>query len=266
MRRIVRCRGLVVAIIALTSALFSPPAWGDTTPTEGGWRVEFTPILWAPSLDAKTTVGGFSSDVDLSFSDIVDHADEVFGLSGRLETRKGPWGLFVETIFIAVTANFTVGPVSTELENDFGIYHFGANYRLVEKPLPGAMRLLFDLSGGIRHTYLKQLVSATGSPPFTTSLGGSEDWYEPVIGAAGVLYLTERLLIGLRGDAGGFGIGEAAKLSWFLTAGLGYHVSPGAVLKGGYQVYGLDFKGGGTNTIGFDGNLHGPILGVTFIF
>lgn len=44
------------------------------------WRFKATPYLWALSVDGNTTVKGQKSDVDMSFSDIVDKLN--FGLFG----------------------------------------------------------------------------------------------------------------------------------------------------------------------------------------
>ena len=48
----------------------------------------------------------------------------------------------------------------------------------------------------------------------TTSIGGEEDWVEPMIGGRIIYYTSDKLMFGVSGDVGGFGIGEASDLSW----------------------------------------------------
>ena len=46
-----------------------------------------------------------------------------------------------------------------------------------------------------------------------------------------------------------------------------YRINERVELSVGYQVYGLDMAAGtGTNCVGFNGELHGPALGVTLLY
>ena len=47
-----------------------------------GWQFTFIPYVWAAAFQGRIGVGPAVTDVDLSFGDIIDHAD--FALMGRV--------------------------------------------------------------------------------------------------------------------------------------------------------------------------------------
>ena len=54
-----------------------------------------------------------------------------------------------------------------------------------------------------------------------TSLGGTEDWFEPVVGVRGMAELSDRWTFGARADFGGFGV-NGDNLHWKVIAGFDY--------------------------------------------
>ena len=87
-----------------------------------GWDWTIAPYLWASdagldlTLRDDTTVGG-----DAAFKDLLDKVDSVF--MGHFEGRKGRWGLYLDTIYLDISAGKTVsvgpgGPVLGDLEAD----------------------------------------------------------------------------------------------------------------------------------------------------
>jgi opacity protein-like surface antigen len=158
--------------------------------------------------------------------------------------------------------------IDVDVDITDSVFDFAVGYRLVEKPLgDGSRTLLIEPFAGGRYHYLKQEIdlSAGGSP--ITTLGGSEDWVEPIVGGRIALVLTEKLKFLLRGDVGGFGIGSASDLTWNLIAALDFQPWEKTSLKLGYRHFDMDYeKGSGTRAFGFDGQIYGPQVGVTFYF
>ena len=88
----------------LVFLLVSTIAYGQDDPSDSDkWKFDVTPYFWAPAIDADTTVSGQTAAIDVSFGDIVDAADTLFGLSARVEAWKGKWGLIFDGMYIAVT-------------------------------------------------------------------------------------------------------------------------------------------------------------------
>jgi hypothetical protein len=68
-------------------------------------------------------------------------------------------------------------------------------------------------------------------------------------------------------DFGGFGIGSASDLTWNLWTVVDYRLTERFSLKLGYRIYDLDYsRGSGRNEFGFDGQMTGPVLGLTVRF
>ena len=77
------------------------------------------------------------------------------------------------------------------------------------------------------------------------------------------LQLGEKLSIGLRGQAGGFGLNNCSDENWWLIAGLNYRFSKRWSAKAEYRYWRIDYYNG---SIGAYMTLHGPWLGTTYDF
>jgi len=84
---------------------------------------------------------------------------------------------------------------------------------------------------------------------------------DPVIGGRFVFELSERWLLTLKGDIGGFGAGS--KLTWGGTGLLGYRLTPSTTLGVGYRYYAFDSDSG---KFKIDTQYHGPMLGLVYRF
>ena len=71
----------------------------------------------------------------------------------------------------------------------------------------------------------------------------------------------------MRGDIGGFGIGDAAQLAWQLQGGVGYDVTRWMHIFVGWRALAFDtVEGSGTNRNGADLVQDGPLIGLGFSF
>ena len=239
------------------------------------WKLSLTPYVWATAVDGDSTVGPFTSNIDVSFNDLIDEFDVLGGMA-RFEARKDKFALFLDGAYIDADTSreFTAaqGPISvrTDIDISFGYLEFGGSYRAWQHRFKNSDKT-FDLEvlAGGRYTHFEQRIGVQGLGPLglQRSLGGNADWVDPIVGARLKLDLTDNLALRAYGDVGGFGIGEAADPSWKARALLDWQVSNNISLLGGYQVYGLDFEdGSGTGRIAFDGEFHGPIFGLDLRF
>ena len=231
-----------------------------------GLTVIVAPYLWLPAVDATTTTGPVSVDVDISFRDILDHFD-VFGLSGRLEIWSGKWAFFTDGLYVALESDFSTPPASVaNVDLTMATVDFGAIYRIAELPLGEEEeypRLTFEATGGGRYGYLKTKVTVGPLP----TLGGSEDWVSLVLGGRITLDISQKWALVVRGDVGGFGIGTAPDIEWNFWGGVRWQFVPNWTLVVTYRIYGIDYlRGSGLSTIGLDGEFSGPALGLAIKF
>lgn len=269
---------IIVLTILVVGLICSSVSGQDKDTNIEEWVISFTPYIWAPSLDADATVAGATVHFDLDFDDITDNFD-VFGFSGRAEMWKGDWGLFFDGQYVDAEAEFKLtGPVAgigvgVDVDVVDTTLDFGLAYKLFKVPLEEdqSRMLTFEPLGGIRYHYFKEEIKLTATVPGLGSrnqtLGGDEEWVEPFIGARLKYDLTNNLAAGVRADIGGFGIGSASKLTWNLVAGIDWQFKENISLKLGYKIFDMDYeRGSGSDNIGFDGKLHGPIVALNIRF
>ena len=147
----------------------------------------------------------------------------------------------------------------------------GMIYRAVDLPLscPLARHLQLDLTAGIRYVYMKSVVDidiepgALGLFPSRIKSTSRKDWVDPVLGARTRLALSDRWLLSVRGDIGGFGVGSASDFSWQVVAGMGYRLTDRTTLSAGYRKLDIDYKSGDAE---LDMTLEGPFAACTIRF
>ena len=221
------------------------------------------PYLWAIGLDGEQTVKGNTSDIDMSFGDILDMTN--FAGQFHFEAKKGKWGLFIDPLYASLSADADIGPLDVDVDVDLFIIELGGFYRFHEWASVDDQykSIAFDLLGGVRYTYMGVDMEIKGGGPFGADIDIDEDvdWLDPFIGLRCQVGLTEKLSLNLRGDIGGFNIGDASDVAWKLVGLLGYQLKPNTTLYVGYGALDMDYDDG---DFGFDVNTSGPMIGVAF--
>jgi opacity protein-like surface antigen len=250
--------------LACSSANGEEQADGDDK-----WDVTFSPYFWFPDADFTSTMSGVSSDIKVSFKDVLDYFDELdlLAFTGRFEASKGDWGLFVDGQYVDVgyDERFTSPDVfDLDVSVRDNILDLGAAYKLFESPLEdeGSRMLTFAPLGGVRYHYLRQ--ETTLGP---IELGGDEEWVEPFIGVLLTYDLINNLATGIRADYGGFGIGSASDHTWNFLVGADWKFRKNMSLWLAYRIYDIDYsRHSGNEEFGMDGQLKGPTLGLKIYF
>ncbi len=241
------------------------------------WRVDFSPYLFLPyDVSGDSTIAGQTASFDLDTSDILDLLS--FALSGRLEAWKGDFGLILDGYYVNLDAGGNVdtpGPLPLNVGINVDIRQYIVDglgsYRAINQPYnaEGDMWSL-DLMAGLRYNYLKQEVGLSKGggpgPGGATSLGGSVDWVDPIVGARVAMALNERWTAGLRGDIGGFGVSDA-DLQWSVTGGFDYRPWETTSIKFGWRYYSIDMATTlSDGAFAYDVTQHGPYVAMTFRF
>jgi len=254
-------------------------------PAEDRFSVSLAPYIWLTSLSGTQTVKGVSFDVNESFIDIAENADSVFGLMGAVDVvykrfifqLNGTWTTAEVTEERGVFRN---GEVSADVTIDSAWVELIAGYRLIDKPLvedaDSKRRFTLDAFGGARLTALDVDAKVTASATVTLPSGivlnasesrhqkDSEEWVEPIIGLRAGLNISEGWELTARGDIGGFGAGS--DFAWQALGAVGYrwhYDTWNFALYAGYRALGQDYSNGG---FGWDMIVHGPVLGMQFLF
>jgi opacity protein-like surface antigen len=125
----------------------------------------------------------------------------------------------------------------------------------------------FEVLAGVRYNSLSAGLTVTGPRGNSATDQGTEDWLDPIIGCRLRVPLRECLTAQVRGDIGGFDIGDASRFTWNIEATLEYRRSERWSLFAGYRWLDIDYTTrSGNRTFGFDMNLNGPLVGIALDF
>jgi hypothetical protein len=222
------------------------------------WEFRLEPYLWATSLRSEIDIGPLTSTSSACFSDLLKDLDGAVQM--RFEGIKGHWGFYLDGTYIGLSndSRVRVGPFRIRgLDVDTDITEawldFGGMYRFGE---PGCT---FDLMAGGRYVYFSHDLSI-GS---LIDLDNSTDSVAPVVGGRVRYQLSEKWLASFKIDFSGFGVGDAADLTWGVTGLLGYQLNECTILGFGYRFYDIDVS---RDHLDADIQYHGPIVGVSFKF
>jgi len=234
---------------------------------ETRWRHDLTLYAFLPARSSGTsTVAGTQVPIDLSLSEAVELLDGA--IAGRYEAWNNDWGILVDLNYISLEAGGTLPVVPLELSVDIKQSWLGilGSYRVTNTAYgTEGRRVAVDLQAGVRYNSLQQEVSASPSPP-PFPLGGTERWWEPVIGARGMWEINDRWAAILEADAGGFGVG-GNDLQFGVNALLDWKPWENTSLKFGYRYYSIDFSTTRSDGVfAYNVEQHGPYLGVTWRF
>jgi opacity protein-like surface antigen len=248
-----RCISRVLAAIVIMSAgtLATPAA--AQQPETPGWQFTFIPYVWASAFQGRIGVGPAVTDVDLSFGDIIDHAD--FALMGVFEARKERWIALVDGFYVGLSADTTASiPTGTtlRLDQDQVMVQPAVGYTLLVRPWGG-----LDALGGIRYWHVSTTLSATGVGQATRS--ASKGWVDGAVGARLRYSPGPRWHLFALGDVGAGG----SDLTWQASGGVGFDVASCCTILAGYRHLDVDYESDGFVN---DTYMSGPDLGFGFRF
>ncbi|RJP66346.1 MAG: hypothetical protein C4532_16160 [Candidatus Abyssobacteria bacterium SURF_17] len=270
-----KTRLISVVIISMVVALLFPPLTHAEEPTSGSEKWEFTilPYLWMAGLEGDVVVKGTTSAVDASFGDILDNLDFAYQL--HLEAKKGKWAFFIDPTYMKISVDESAttplgATVDAELTSETWLVEGGVFYRIDERAIgdDGVRTLAIDLLGGVRYNNLKSETDIKGSEGMLDiDADGTKDWVDPIVGGRIQARLTEKLIVNLRGDIGGFDISGSSDFAWNVLAALGYNLRENVTLMVGYRALGVDYDdGNGDDRFEYDVTMSGPYVGMAYRF
>jgi opacity protein-like surface antigen len=256
-----------LTLLSLPSGISAEPM-ARPGESEGGWRHNVTAYAFLPAQTSGTsTVAGSDVDLDLSLGDIFDNELLDFALAGRYEAWKGDWGIIVDANYVKLGTAINPGPgfdVDADIRQAW--LSVMAAYRAVNTTYgENNRRLTFDVQGGVRYNGLKQEFDIKTPGPAAT-VGGTEYWWEPVVGARVMWEINDKWAGAVDTNFGGFGAG-GDDLQVIATAGVSYRAWENTSLRFGYRYYSIDYSTDRSDgTFALDMDQHGPYLGLTVHF
>lgn len=228
------------------------------------WEFMVAPYVWMVGIEGDATIRGEKTDVDISFSDILDNLD--FGGMLHMEAKKGRFGFYVEPNYMNISADQDFGPrgnIKAEFSIEMLVIDFGGFYRVGQwgGERPAALDILL---GGRYWNVSTEIDVDTPIPGLSVDRKSDRDLLDPVVGLRFQAYLGNGFQLSLRGDIGGFDISDnTSKLSWHAMGLLGYDVSKSSTIFAGYRALNINCEKDDNE---LDLTFHGPLVGMVFRF
>jgi hypothetical protein len=252
-------KNTIVAVVLIGGLALNATARADD-----GFTIR--PYAWLSGMTGDVGARGVKTSLDESFVDILDASDSVIGFFGRGDLRKGRLGFYVEGGYMRLGVDNVSTPIGEADDKfDLGLVDAAILVRVLETPSDGrAGGISIDALAGARYVHLQN--------DFDFDLAASRtqtrDWVDPIVGAEATINLNEQWALMFHGDVGGFGV--ASDLTWSAAGLVSYRFNLGSVRSSvfaGYKAIGEDYShGSGINEFTWDTVLHGPVIGLSFMF
>ncbi len=247
-----------IAFLSAT-ALFIPAVSNaqDTVAEEKNWEFNMTPFyLWAVSMDGDMTVKGNTESLKADFSEITDSLEGIFTLHFEGMHKSG-FGFLTDVSYLNLgDQQTTPGPLPITMDVDLinwivelaGVYRF----KLDKNAL--------DLIGGARYYELDPEIDVVGTP---IKADPDKDWVDAMLGVRFIWNITDRWNFMTRGDIGVGG----SELTWNIAGLFDYQPWKHVSLIFGYRYMDIDYEdGSGADLFKYDVSMHGPLLGVNYVW
>jgi hypothetical protein len=220
------------------------------------WKNFFAVYGWPQSIKGDFKVKGVDTNVDVPFSDIVDKIR--FCFMGHYEGFKGHWGVWLDVSYaqLETSSEHPGGPLP-------GKRQFKANQGVVELAIPYRFAwnpVVADVFVGGRYS---GMYTEVGIPSLALKTDSTVQWVDPFVGARVFIPLSKQWYLGLRGDIGGFGIGNSSDLALNGSISINWQINHLISLHAGYRAYYLKYTLG---EVEWNATQYGPWLGLGFTF
>ena len=243
------------APVPVASALATPQPAECLGQSEGPW-VLVAPYAWIPGMQGSVVVRGRYQQVDLSVKDAIDHISDLEGAAMlHIEAGYGNVGVIADLLYLKLVPLDRL----VRVESESTIFELLGMYRVWGNSNRGAGSVYLDLLAGARYYRFSNSIEipALGLP----LVERTDVWVDLVVGARVGVQVLDCLGIFVRGDAGGFGIGQSSTTACNVIAGFELQCCPCASLIGGYRWFRIDRATGvGPSAFIMDVTMAGPFM------
>jgi hypothetical protein len=220
--------------------------------TSDKWHYSVTPYAWMIGLAGDVGVGRLSSNVDLSFSDILHHLNMAF--MADADARKGPYVLGLDAIYSklgaarALAVRGDSGDLS--LDQHMTILQPTGGYTI------GDSTWSVDFLVGMRYWNLSTALDVTGNR-LSNERSMTQQWVDATGGARFSWTPQAKMHVVLAADGGGGG----SKDTWQALGSVGYDAWEKWRLGVAYRELRVNYD---RSNFLFDTRLNGFVVGATY--
>jgi len=210
------------------------------------WTFDVSLYGLAAGMSGDVTVRGVPADVDFGFDKVWDNLD--FAAMGKVRVGYDRWALTTDVVYMGLSAS------KNSLTVDMDQW-------VVEPTLSYTVCKGFEALAGARYNNLNAEIRG----PLGRNPSGTQEWWDPIVGANLSLPLGKQFSFNVRGDLGGFGV--SSDLTWQAFPYFGWRFAQWGSLQAGYRWVDTDYEtGSGANRFKYDILTSGPQVGLTFHF
>lgn len=233
--------------LALAAALL--PLTASAEDANNPWRFDASLNLFLAGMSGDVTAKGVPTHVDASFDQIFNHLEA--GAAGRFTLGYQKWFLSTEFSYLKLSAPTPIA--DAELDQ-----------WLVEPSIGYDVCQYASFFAGGRYNNIAGNVTFSG--PTGRIATGTQDWWDPIVGANLSLPLrNHKLSFDGHFDVGGFGAGS--DITWQAYPYLNWRFAKWGSVQVGYRWLATDYESGsGPNKFRYDVVLQGPQIGLTAHF
>lgn len=174
--------------------------------------------------------------------------------------HKNEWGFLVDVNYLTLSGQETIPvPVPVTLDVDFTgvLTELAAIYRF------SFGENAFDVIGGARYYSLEPEINITSALPLPSRIDKTQDWWDLMIGGRYIWTINEKWNLIARGDVGFIG----SDLTWNVAGLFKFQPWKHVSLLFGYRYMDIDYEdGSGADLFKYDMTMHGPLLGLNFVW
>lgn len=244
--------GIVVFFVFLTASMVS----AEVLEKSDHWKSFLSIYGWVPAFTGDAKFKGLDFEVDTTYGDTIDNLK--FFAMGHYEGYKGRWGIMVDAMYgqLEKDKDHSGGALSgkRELKLTQSLVELAIPYRLTWSPV------VADVFVGGRYNYIKGEI---GIPSVPLKREDTLAFVDPIVGGRVFFPLAKGWTLGLRGDLGGFGIGNASDLAANGNVSINWQLNEVFSLHGGYRALYMKYNEGENE---WNATQHGPWFGIGFSF
>jgi hypothetical protein len=215
---------------------------------------------------------GTNHDFTIPFSEIITTVETGIEAVGEIGWRN--WFVVFDGTWATLGGDRQGQVFDLDVEYKQEIYDIHAGYGVIRharqvenKPGKKPWSHVTSLDVMLGGRYFGSQLTLTETTHLTGRVHGTEtdsSRWDPFLGVRGAQSLSNRWLINLSADIGGFGIGDAADFSYQVDANVGFRISHPLSAFVGYRVLGYDLgdDSGGSSDI----TQYGPKIGAAVAF
>src|SRR5437899_9563067 len=166
--------------ITLVAAIFAAPVMTLAADANNpAWQFDIAPYLWAANMNGRVGAGPITAHMTESFSEILSQLN--IGGMLWLGAHKGPFGIFLNSMYIVLSDDAKVGPIQVDQKTRSGLFTAGLSYIILQKQFSFTNGLTTQLQLepylGDRYTLNNVRIKI-----FNLTINSNHHWQDPIVG------------------------------------------------------------------------------------